>query len=308
MPTSGLDEANGVRPMEAGVVTDWEAMETYWDHAFTHHLRINTEHCGVVLTANLWETKLNKERIAQSLFESFAVPAIYLCSPPVFELYAAGRENGVVLGSGADCTYAVMVHEGLPDPRTLLRGSVAGTVLTTHAASVLAGVTGGALDAEAAEAAKIAVGCVAGAPSSASDVPMSYTLPDGKTIEVPLATRIALTEPLFDPSILRSAAAKGGASSSGTPAARVGKGDVESCGLSRLVAECIRLRDRDGVLESPAIAKDRAAAWYGSVVLGGGSTCFAGIEDRLNAELRQFAPKGSPPVRADPAPARPPIG
>lgn len=34
----------------------------------------------------------------QALFESFAVPGIYLSSPPVFELYASGKENGVVVG------------------------------------------------------------------------------------------------------------------------------------------------------------------------------------------------------------------
>ena len=48
-----------------------------------------------------------------TLFETFAAPNVYLASAPVLELYAAGRENGVVLGVGAQCTAAVLVHEGL---------------------------------------------------------------------------------------------------------------------------------------------------------------------------------------------------
>ena len=31
----------------------------------------------------------------------------------MLELYAAGRENGIVLSVGAQCTAAVLVHEGL---------------------------------------------------------------------------------------------------------------------------------------------------------------------------------------------------
>jgi len=190
VPTSGLDEAAGVVPISGGVVQDWEAMETYWDHAFTHHLKVDTEQCNVILTANLWETKLNKERLAQALFESFAVPAIYVSSPAVFELYAAGRESGVIVGCGGDCTYAVLMHEGLADPRTLIRGSVAGAQLTAHAASLLAAAAGAALSPAVAEAAKRAVGCVASCSGGAAEAPAKFTLPDGKVIEVRAAQQI----------------------------------------------------------------------------------------------------------------------
>ena len=43
VPTTGLEEANGAVPLKAGVVQDWEAMEVYWDHAFTHALGVDTE-------------------------------------------------------------------------------------------------------------------------------------------------------------------------------------------------------------------------------------------------------------------------
>ena len=62
----------------------------------------------------------------------------------------------------------------------------------------------------------------------------AFELPDGKKLTVSAATRVAMAEPLFDPSMLGQA---GG-------------------GLAQLVAECIRQRDRDGVLESTEHGKD----------------------------------------------------
>ena len=41
-----------------GVVQDWEVMETYWDHAFTNMLGVDTEKCNVIVTVNLFETKV----------------------------------------------------------------------------------------------------------------------------------------------------------------------------------------------------------------------------------------------------------
>jgi hypothetical protein len=301
VPTHGLDEAAGVAPLCSGVVQDWEAMEIYWDHAFTHHLRINTEQCNVILTAHLWETKLNKERLAQSLFESFAVPGIYVSSPPVFELYAAGRENGVVLGCGGDCTYVVLLHEGLPDPRTLMRGSVAGAALTAHTARLLS-----LSSLAAAEAAKVAGGCVAAEGGAPADGPVSFTLPDGKTVTVSAEQRAAIAEPLFNPELLLTgdngaggeSGAGGGCGAGGSFGANgrggsnVGNGvraalpgGGGSCGVSRLVSECIRARDRDGALESLIHGRDGTGSWYSSVVLAGGSSCFKGMEGRVNAEL-----------------------
>ena len=114
LPTSGLEGvSDDRRPLAHGIIADWDAMESYWDHAFTHLLDIDTEQTNILIAANMFETKDNRERIVHTLFETFAAPNVYLASAPVLELYAAGRENGVVLGVGAQCTAAVLVHEGL---------------------------------------------------------------------------------------------------------------------------------------------------------------------------------------------------
>ena len=135
LPARGLAGLGDAQPLSRGIVQDWDAMEAYWDHAFTHQLGIDTEQCNLFVTSPLFDTKDNKEKLMQTLFETFAAPGVYTAAPAVLELYAAGHENGVVLGSGAECTYAVLVHEGLPDPRTLMRSNIAGDACACCASS-----------------------------------------------------------------------------------------------------------------------------------------------------------------------------
>lgn len=267
MPSFGLEGAGDARPMANGMVQDWDAMEMYWDHAFTNLLGVDTEQCNIITTAHLFESKDNRERLLQSLFESFAAPAVFLSAPPVFELCAAGRESGVVVGCGAQCTYAVLVHEGLPDPRTALRSGVTGDALTGWTGKRLAKQAGSSLTAAEAQLAKEALGVVAldgdGSGASSSE----YTLPDGRKLKVDGAEREALAAPLFEPSLLGES---GG-------------------GLTQLVDECIRLRDRDGAMDANAIG-DCTGHWYGSVVLAGGSSLFTNLPDRLTQDLQLRAP------------------
>jgi actin len=274
LPTSGLEGvSDDRRPLEHGIIRDWDAMEAYWDHAFTHLLDIDTEKVNVLLTANMFETKDNRERIVNTLFETFAVPNVYLTQPPVLELYAAGRENGVVLGMGAQVTSAVLVHEGLPDPRTLTRSKVAGEALTAWAAQTLA-KGGAALDEAAACRAKEQLGAVVGASGVAPPAAATYELPDGRKLSVSAEQRGQLAEPLFQPTLVGEA---GG-------------------GLAQLVFDCIKLRDRDGVLESNTPGLDGTAAWFASTVLAGGSSLFPGLPERLTEELAPLAPSHAKPA------------
>mmetsp|Transcript_23167 Transcript_23167/g.59092 ORF Transcript_23167/g.59092 Transcript_23167/m.59092 type:complete len:361 (+) Transcript_23167:114-1196(+) len=280
LPASGLTGVGDVRPISKGIVQDWDAMEAYWDHAFTHQLGVDTEQCNLLVTSPLFDTKDNKERLMQTLFETFAAPGVYTISPAVLELYAAGQENGVVVGCGAECTYAVLVHEGLPDPRTQMRSDVAGDALTAWAADLLSKSAGASVDKVTAAKAKEALGAVASDSSGTTNVTAgTFALPDGRKLSVAPSTRVAMAEPLLEPSLVGQA---GG-------------------GLAQLVAECIRLRDKDGVLESSVHGKDGTDNWYRAVVLGGASTMFPGLPQRLESELARTAPDGcTPKVHAVP--------
>ena len=76
---------------------------------------------------------------------------------------------------------------------------------------------------------------------------------------------------------------------------------ARSAGLAALVGDCIKLRDRDGVLESKTFGRDGTDAWFRNVVLAGGSTCIPGVAQRLQNDLFIRVPKGSSPeVHAPP--------
>ena len=241
LPARGLAGMGDAQPMVNGVVQDWDAMEAYWDHVFTNQLNIDTEQCNLLVTSPLFDTKDNRERLMQTLFETFAAPGVYTTAPAVLELYAAGRENGVVVGCGAQCTYAVLMHEGLPDVRTQLRSNVAGEALTQWTAKLLGQEGAGALDSTVACRAKEALGVVGSdAQGATTAAAATFELPDGRKLNVTPQTRTAIGEPLFQPTMVD-----------------------EACGgLPQLVAECIRARDKDGVLESQQHGKDGTDNWY----------------------------------------------
>jgi actin-related protein len=118
-------------------------------------------------------------------------------------------------------------------------------------------------------------------PNAAQVPPAVFELPDGRKITVDGATRAAMAEPLFDPQMCGEA----------------------SGGLAQLVAQCIRQRDKDGVLQSEVHGKDGTENWYRSIVLAGGSTQFSGLESRLQAELMRSAPDGCTPAICTPLPS-----
>jgi hypothetical protein len=229
LPSTGLSGMGDSRPIRRGVVQDWDAMEAYWDHAF-QQLRVDTGQCNLLVTSPLFDTKDNKERLMQCLFETFAAPGVYSSAPAIFELYATGRENGVVLGCGEECTYALLVHEGLPDARTQVRSDFAGSALTAHAAATLqrAAAGGGApIDLATARRAKEALAVVAKDDTGATPpevVAGQFELPDGRKLSVSPTLRAEMGEALFQPKMC----------------------GVHECGLAQLVAESIRSRDRDG--------------------------------------------------------------
>ena len=114
----------------------------------------------------------------QALFESFAVPNAFVIAPQILELYASGKEDGVLLGVGHTSTYAVLLHEGLPDPRTMVRSSIAGKELDMHVQKLLHGTA--ELTEESARHVKEALGHVAPAPGQETGiVAQDFKLPDG---------------------------------------------------------------------------------------------------------------------------------
>lgn len=71
----------------------------------------STEDYSIVLTEAALNPKSHREKMAEIMFESFQVPALYITNPAVLSLYASGRTEGLVIDCGEDVSCAVPITQ-----------------------------------------------------------------------------------------------------------------------------------------------------------------------------------------------------
>lgn len=67
-----------------------------WNEAFSNQLRVDPTEHPVLMTEAPLNPKKNRERMMEILFETFQVPAMYVCVQAVLGLYATGRSTGLL--------------------------------------------------------------------------------------------------------------------------------------------------------------------------------------------------------------------
>ncbi|KAJ6235650.1 actin-7-related [Anaeramoeba flamelloides] len=124
-------------PLEHGIITNWDYMEKIWNHSFEEILKANPKEHPVHLSEAPLNSKINREKIAQIMFETFNVPATYISNKAVLSLYAAGRGSGIIIDLGYDCTYAVPIYEGYALPFATRRMDLGGKQITDQLMKVM---------------------------------------------------------------------------------------------------------------------------------------------------------------------------
>ncbi|KAJ6251303.1 hypothetical protein M0813_15147 [Anaeramoeba flamelloides] len=254
-------------PIEHGIVTNWTDMEKVWEHTFSNELKTNAEEHPVLLTEAPLNPKANRERMAQIMFETFKVPAMYLMNTATLALYASGRTSGIVIDSGDGVTHIVPVFRGYALPHAILRFDLAGRDLTDYMVSIISergySFTNSA-EREIVRDIKEKLGYVASdfdlemkIASSSSTVEKTYELPTGQKITIG-NERFKCPEPLFQPSFI----------------------GFEQPGIHiqafNSISKC------DSSIQSTL---------YENVILTGGNTMFRGLPERLRTELNTLTQK-----------------
>ena len=90
----------------------------------------------VLLTEN-YPRYSNRASIAESLFESLSVPALYFAAAPVLTLYAQGLTTGGVIYVGDTCSTFTPVYQGLGLAHSCARSDLAGHTATAMTRDLL---------------------------------------------------------------------------------------------------------------------------------------------------------------------------
>ncbi|KAI9302860.1 gamma-actin [Cunninghamella echinulata] len=277
-------------PMERGKITNNEEMIKIWHQAYFNELHVKSEEHPVLLTEPLLTLGYERTFYAESMFEIYNVPAMYLVYSSSLSLYSAGKTTGCVVDSGDGTTNTLCIYKGYVLPHTVRSIDTAGCDISDYLAKILAERNSSYTinDRVIAREIKEKYGYVAldyekEINNTSSNISKPYELPDGQIIDIGNECFRA-PEALFNHSLLGNERFR-----VAEPPFKSFFGGPESNGIHEATINSIMDCDtdiRDGL--------------YSNIVLAGGTTMFPGFAERMQKEISVLAPSSTKPCISAP--------
>ncbi|XP_050367435.1 actin-related protein 4 [Argentina anserina] len=302
------DHMEVLSPIKDGVVVDWDAVESIWDHAFRDCLLVDPKEHPMLLAEPSFNSQQQRERTAELMFEKYKVPALFMAKNAVLTSFASGRATSLVVDSGGGSTTVAPVHDGYVLQKAVSSSPIGGDFLTDCLTKSLEskGMTikprysfkrketrpgefqvvdvdfPNTTESYKLYSKRIIASdikeCVCRAPdtpydeSSYSNIPMtSYELPDGQTIEIG-SDRFKIPDVLFNPSLAQTIPGMENFAEV-SPSLR---------GLPQMVIDSINKCDVD-------IRREL----FSSILLAGGTASMQQLKERLEKDLLEESPQAA---------------
>lgn len=246
-------------PIERGVVTDWDAMGQIWTHVLNDHL-IKPSEGFILVTESAMNSKSNKEKMIQVMFEKFHPRGMNVISPNVLSIYSPGRLNGLVVDSGYETTIVGCIYEGFLIPQSIFRSDIGGNDITHYLIELLS-KQGYSFTTtkEIEEANRMKEQCafVSNNPEAEKyHIKTDYTCSGGTVVSLGYET-FQCMEAMFNPTLINS----------------------DAPGIHKLIINSINACPRDVIRD-----------FYCNIILAGGNTMAIGLVARLKQELQAMLP------------------
>ncbi|ORX73956.1 Actin/actin-like protein [Linderina pennispora] len=125
------------RPLEHGLVKDWDIYEKIWEYAFKSRLHVNPSEHPVMVSEAAWNTTALREKLIEMAFEKFSSPAFYVCKTPVLAAFGTGKHTGLVVDVGGEMASACAVYEGFCLSKTIVKQELGGELLSEQILAML---------------------------------------------------------------------------------------------------------------------------------------------------------------------------
>ena len=278
-------------PMKKGQVTDWDAMGTVWQSAFSD-LILSGEQPRSPLQVSLRENKrqkkmssgvsfrgsslvlsessrmMKRDKLYEQIFEVFEFDRVNVSLQAALVLAARGTNSGLVVDCGEGLTQITPVYEGFVQKQAVRVLEIAGKKVSERLADLMRRSDNNSYKIGSRKCENIKEEyCYLSndideeryVADTTNLLTRKISLPDGTCVNLN-RERFLAPEILFEPKY-------------------VGDASSDSLGIGSAVVDSIA---------SSAI--DLRSGFYKSIILAGGSTCTKGFSNRLKHELRDHDP------------------